>query len=67
MSTLEKITRAGELRNDGNDRFAKGAYERASRRYSAALNLISVDQVGFIIQLVQLFCPYISVSGNDVK
>lgn len=45
MTTLEKITCAGELHNEGNDWFSKGAYARASRRYSSALNLISVDQV----------------------
>ena len=44
MGHADKIVRAGELRLDGNEWFKRGLHARASRRYSAALNLISLDQ-----------------------
>ena len=45
LHAAEKVARAGELRNDGNGWFEKGDVWRAGRRYGAALNLISLDQV----------------------
>ena len=44
MGNADKIVRAGELRLDGNEWFKKGLHARAVRRYSGALNLISLDQ-----------------------
>ncbi|CAK7348102.1 unnamed protein product [Dovyalis caffra] len=43
MNTQEKIEAAGKKKEEGNELFRAGKYERASRRYEKAANFIEYD------------------------